>query len=447
MTLRNLFALIGIVGVSLACYNEARLQSGTYERMFQTFAQVMDEVDRHYLEEVDQQELFEGALKGMVSTLDQYSAYVGPQEYVEFRESLSQKFGGIGIYVLMDEESGLLTVASPLVGTPAFRAGVLAGDKIVAIDGQSTEGFTMDDALHRLRGEPGTSVRLSVLHDGAGQTEDILIERDTIKVDTVLGDVQRADGAWDFLLSEEDRIGYVRVTSFAEQTVDELTAAIAQLEQQNAKGLIIDLRNNAGGLLSAATQTCDMFLESGVIVTTRGRDDTVRDRYEAYSGSVARGWPIAVLVNNYSASASEIVAACLKDHGRAVVVGERTWGKGTVQEVIMLRDGKSVLKLTTASYWRPSNQNIHRRADAEEDDQWGVRPNEGYEVKLDRDEFVRMMTERRRRDTQVAGAVQDEIDPSAEEEAAEPFVDRQLERALEYIRESLGQPSVSPQAA
>lgn len=441
MPRRNLQILFAVAMISAACYAKAdSAYRSHYGRMFATFVDVLEQIDRHYVEQVDERNLFEGALEGAVSRLDEYSAYIPPQESTAFRESLDQEFGGIGIEVTWDRETRIFTVTSPMVGTPAYEAGILAGDTILLIDGEQTDGLEIEDIVRRLRGEPGQVVRLTVLHEGETKPREVAVERALINVPNVLGDTHDADGQWNFWLDAEAKIGYVRVTSFGEHTTDELREALDWLRKRKARALVLDLRNNAGGLLTAATATCDFFIPSGRIVSTRGRDRVEIDRYDASGKGIFTQLPMAVLVNRYSASASEIVAACLQDHGRAVIVGERSWGKGTVQNVIPLEEGRSVLKLTTATYWRPSGKNIHRSKQATEKDDWGVRPDEGLAVPLTDDELRRLVEERRRRDIVRPPAKRGAGEQPAAPGSADPATDRfdpQLDKAVEVLRKRL----------
>jgi carboxyl-terminal processing protease len=418
MPRRNLHFLLAIALISLACYKKAdSAYRSHYGRMIDTFVKVFEEIDNNYIKEVDDRQIFEGAIKGMVDQLDDpYSAYEPPQEAKEFQESLDQKFDGIGIELSIDAKTKRLTVMSPMIGTPAYEAGILAGDQLLAIDGQDTTGFKMDDAVRRLRGKRGKKVLLTILHEGQTQSVDIELERGLINVPSVLGDVRDSQGRWQFALSSDPRIGFLRVNTFGEQTVRELRAALDDLSNRGIRALIIDLRGNTGGYLSAAIGTCDLFVKEGEIVSIRGREahgtpnrdasppDEKGPRFRNEQRHMASGnapyttWPMAILVNRHSASASEIVAACLQDHQRAIVIGERTWGKGTVQNVVSLEGGKSALRLTIASFWRPSDKNIHRFADANETDDWGVCPNDGFEVKLSDDEWKRLIEDRRTRD-------------------------------------------------
>jgi carboxyl-terminal processing protease len=436
MPRRNFYLLIGLSLVSLLCYQEGGGQRSRYGRMFRTFSHVMQEIEENYVEPVDERKLFEGALSGMTRQLDEYSSYINPTDFRELQEDLGKSFGGIGIQVTLDEETRQLTVMSPVVGTPAYEAGIVAGDKIVKINDESTEGFSLQDAVARIRGEPGESVRLTLFREGAAEPKEYELKRAAIHVDTVLGDTRDAEDAWNFFLDDDARIGYVRVTAFSEQTADELDAAMTWLVNHRMRSLILDLRNNPGGLLRSAVAISDLFIDHGNIVTTKGRRGEVLDDYEATPGKYLH-FPMVVLVNQYSASASEIVSACLQDHDRAVVIGQRTWGKGSVQNIIGLEEGRSALRLTMASYWRPSGRNIHRRRDAKEEDEWGVKPNPGFEVKLEPDEFQKLLTERRERDI-----VRPHMDEAGTEALPDvPQEDPQLRRALQYLRQQLEKPA------
>jgi carboxyl-terminal processing protease len=232
-------------------------------------------------------------------------------------------------------------------------------------------------------------------------------------------------------LAADPQIGYVRINTFGARTVEELRAALEAIEKVGCRALVLDLRDNAGGLLTAGIEVADLFLESGVIMTTRGREGDVLDTYEAHSGSMLDGWPLAVLVNRYSASASEIVAAALQDHARALIVGERTWGKGTVQNVLKVEGGHALLRLTTAAYWRPSGRNIHRRRDAPPTEVWGVDPDPGLHVGLDEDQRRKVNEHWERRD--IVGAPAPTPGSAAEALADDP----QLAKAVNYLQTRL----------
>lgn len=428
MPRRNLHILFAVAVISLVC-------SAKVSRFGRVLAYAMDEINTRCLETVDQQRLFEGAMEGMTSCLDEYSEYIPPAELGQFEETLDSQFRGIGIEIRLDPGTKQLIVASPLVGSPAYEAGVRAGDRILRIDGRSTQGLSLADAAQRMRGEPGEPVVLTVVHQGETQPVDIEIIRAVISVDTVLGDTRNADGSWNFWLEGHDRIGYVRINSFSERTENELRRALTWLLAHRMRGLVVDLRNNPGGLLASAINICDMLIPSGTIVTTRDRRGLVETAYEASGKGTFTDFPMVVLVNQFTASASEIVAACLQDHRRAVVVGQRSFGKGTVQEILDLEPGQGILKLTTASYWRPSGKNIHRAADAGEKDAWGVSPDPGYEVIVDGRELSNLLEWRAQRDL---------VKPrpgAARISAPAPIADPQLAKAVEYLETSAGRPS------
>jgi carboxyl-terminal processing protease len=368
----------------------------------------------------------EAAIEGMLSKLDQYSNYIDPEEVENFRRGVESEFSGIGIQISL--EGGRLTVLSPIVGTPAYQAGLKPGDQIMKIEGEDTKGITIDDAVSKLKGKIGTSVTLTVRHVRDNSTETVKLERDKVRVETVLGDHRTDDDQWDYMYDAEKKIGYIRVTTFGRHTVEELQESMRQLKEKDLNGLILDLRFNPGGLLSAAIDISDMFLTEGTIVSTEGRNIAKRS-WSAKKRDTYSGFPMAVLVNRYSASASEIVSAALQDHDRVVVVGERTWGKGSVQNIVELEKGRSALKLTTAGYLRPSGKNIHKFDGATDADEWGVMPDEGYRIKLDGAELGQLLNYQRSR-----------ILLNRETEGSKPqrsYVDKQFQKALDYVSEQL----------
>jgi carboxyl-terminal processing protease len=452
----NLAWLLGTLGVALVglsvlqsapSIEPARQRKHENLRLL---VDVLEEVQHKYVKELDQdkmRELVENMINGGLERLDPHSGYINPKEFKHFQTQSRGKFGGVGIRIGLHPKSGALLVDSPMVGTPAYEAGVLAGDIIVKIDGKTTENVGLKEAVDLIQGEPGSKVTLTVVHAGQKKLVDLAMTRAEIVVHSVLGDQRKAGNLkeWDFMLDKENKLAYVRLQSFAETTAAELADVVQDLQRQGMKGLVLDLRTNPGGLLKAAVEISNMFLPEGKrIVSTKGRNH--RDEiYDALRrGSVlpnAAQLPLVILINRYSASASEIVAAALQDHFRAVVVGERSYGKGSVQNVILMENSTSALKLTTASYWRPNGKNIHRFPDSKEKDEWGVSPNKGYEVKLTDEERLRYFEWRRERDV-VRKPGQPAPPPSTEPEAgkerdAEPFHDRALEKGLEYLREQL----------
>lgn len=392
-----------------------------YFELMRVFADTFEQIERNYVKDIDRRKLVEAALRGMMDELDPYSNYISPDDMDRFNVQIEQELTGIGIQVTIDPQTKRLTVTSPLPGTPAYKAGILAGDTIMEINGKSTEKMSVDDAVKVLRGKEGDEVTIGVLHQGKPMVEQLKMARAKIHVPTVLGDTYNPDLTWNFMVDSEKKIGYVRLTAFSRNTTSELKKALTELKSQDMKGLILDLRFNPGGLLTTAVEVADLFLEEGKIVSTKGRNTEERVQYAKRPGTFA-GFPMAILVNRYSASASEIVAAALQDHHRAVIVGERTWGKGSVQNVIDLEGGKSQLKLTTASYHRPSGKNIHRFPDSKETDEWGVMPDENYAVQFSIPDMQSYLEYRKLRDV-----ISKEGPPKSE------FVDKQLAKALEYV--------------
>lgn len=446
---RNLTIIFFSAILSLICYSKAEKN-----RYASSVANAMDMVSDYYVDEVDSRALFEDAMSGMVAGLDQYSAYIGPDALSHMNASLDQEFGGVGVEVEKKEAELPLIVLNPLVGTPAYRGGILAGDHIIAVDDQSMIGLHLTDAVKLMRGKAGSEIKLTIERTGTKDPFDVTIVREVITVDSVLGDVRQVDGSWDFHLKENPRIAYLRLTTFGQHTVEEVGKVLeSTTEDRGFEGIIIDLRGNAGGLLDAAVGLCDLFVDKGRIVSTNGRHGKLRSSYEASSDIVVpKSIPMVILVNGFSASASEIVAACLQDHKRAIVIGERTWGKGTVQNVLDLEGGRSALKLTTATYWRPSGKNIHRRKDATDDEAWGVKPNQGFEVTIPEDMQEAVFLHRRKRDRYQAP--NEQADSTVDEESAEPgdateatADDPQLRRAIDYLKDKLREKDAATQTA
>lgn len=424
MPRRNLHLLLAVAAISLVCYLQKERS-----RYGHALVGVFDQIERRYYRPIEGSKLFEGAVEGMFGRLDEHSAYIEPKDVARFEESISGHFVGVGIEITLDPKTRQLMVAAPLAGSPAALAGIRAGDRITAIDGNSAQGLSLKDAEQRIRGKPGLPVVLTVVHQGEAKPVDVSIIRAVIQAETVQGDLRNPDNSWNWFLPGYDRIGYVRITSFNEQTEKELAAALAALVEGHARGLILDLRNNPGGLLKGAVAVCNMFIDSGVIVTTRGRGGRIREAYEADGKTRFPNVPMAVLVNQFSASAAEIVAACLQDHGRAVVVGQRTYGKGTVQEVIGLDEDQGALKLTVASYWRPSNRDISRPKNGETRTDWGVSPNDGFEVTVDGEPLAQLFRWRAQRDRHRA---------AHDDEDSRPLADTCLMKAVDYIEQATG---------
>ena len=311
----------------------------------QIFAKVMNIVQQYYVEPVDTQKLIYGGIKGMLRELDPHTNFLPPDIYKEFETETSGEFGGIGIEITV--EDGILTIISPIEDTPAWKAGIEAGDKVVEIDGVSTKGMSLVDAAQKMKGKNGTKIKLGIMRDSFEEPKIYTIMRDIVKVKSVK------------FVDLEEGYGYLRLTSFIENSASEMRKKVSEFKakNKNIKGLIIDLRRNPGGLLDQAIQISNLFLDKGIIVSTIGRDKNKKEVTQAKAGAAYTDFPIIVLINEYSASASEIVAGALKDNKRALIMGKRSFGKGSVQSVVKMGDG-SGLKLTVARYYTPSGVSI-----------------------------------------------------------------------------------------
>ncbi len=319
------------------------------------FSYVMERVRKDYVDgqKLTYQDLVYGALKGMLSTLDPHSEFMEPEKYKELQSDTQGAFGGLGIVISMKDN--FITVVAPMEDSPGFKAGILSGDRILKIDGRSTEKMSLQDAVKNLRGDPGTEVTMTVFRPLSNQMRDYKLTRSVINIDMV----KDIHGKKEFPLGE-NKIGYVRLVQFGEKTNEDLEAALKKLRGQGMQALILDLRWNPGGLLEQAVDVCEKFLPRGeLVVTTEGRNPAQSSVRKAMGhGDELRNMPMVVLVNLGSASASEIVAGCLQDLKRAIVLGEKTFGKGSVQSILPLNDG-SALRLTTAKYYTPSHKVIH----------------------------------------------------------------------------------------
>ncbi|WP_294945232.1 S41 family peptidase [Sulfurivirga sp.] len=343
-------ALMGgmiVVGASSMAGDRQPAQRGLPLKELRTFVEVFNLVERNYVEPVSEKTLIENAIKGMVSNLDPHSDYLPPKAFKEMQEHTTGEFGGLGMEVGMDKD-GFVKVVAPIDDTPAQRAGIRSGDLIIKIDDKPVKGMTLTEAVKLMRGKPGTEVTLTIVRKGENKPLVIKLKRAIIKVKSVKQKLL------------EPGFGYVRISQFQIRTGSDLIEAIQKLEKKNGgplKGLVLDLRNNPGGVLTAAVKVSDAFLNDGLIVYTKGRTADARMKFEARSGDVLDGRPIVVLVNEGTASASEIVSGALQDHHRALIAGRKTFGKGSVQTLMPLSNG-AALKITTARYYTPSGRSI-----------------------------------------------------------------------------------------
>ncbi|MBI5118422.1 S41 family peptidase [Candidatus Poribacteria bacterium] len=408
-----------IIGNGLSGYVAA--QTGSPYKDLEVFSDALSIVQSEYVQEVPTQTLIYGALKGMLDKLDPHSQFMQPETYKELKVETEGHFGGLGIVISLDENK-VLTVVSPIEDTPAFKAGVQAGDKIMKIDGASTEGLVLEEAVKKLRGPKGSQVKVSVirLHETDGKVPEELeftLTRDDIKIPSVKSRML------------ESNIGYIRLVEFSERTASELHKAIIDLKSQGMRSLVLDMRNNPGGLLNVSADVSEEFLDKGkLIVYTESRNTEQNLRFKSKKNpSVDPSTPMVVLVNQGSASASEIVAGALKDWHRAVVLGEKTFGKGSVQSIIPLSDG-SALRLTTAKYLTPGGHSI---------DGVGIIPD--IEVKISKEQFVHLlggldMTAPLVIKGQTKTDGETESKPDQESKEKPVMTDVQLQRAVELLQ-------------
>lgn len=385
--------------------SETNATESAYAQM-ELLTEVLLLVRKHYVEELSYEDLIEGALKGMLQSLDAHSAFMDEEEYETMKDDTKGEYGGIGIRIGIKDN--VLTIIAPIEDTPGFRAGLQSGDRILEIDGEKSVGITMRDAVSLLRGERGKKVVLSILAEGASEPHDVEIIREEIKVSSVKGERIVRDG-----------IAYVRITQFADRSTADLHEALETLKADGMRALVLDLRSNPGGLLREAVRMSETFLKLGsVVVSTKGRTGAAKALERKANGVVRyEDIPIVVLINAGSASASEIVAAALRDNKRGILVGQTSFGKGSVQNVIPIRtDGKSGLRLTTAYYYTPSGRLIHNI---------GIDPD--VPVFLDREEWRRVQIRRAHLETP-------EMFKDAEKEEFADVVDRQLERAVDLLQ-------------
>jgi carboxyl-terminal processing protease len=488
MPLRNLAWLLvvpGFVLLGLAICYSAPAPDRDYKLLRQV-VDVLAEIDANYVKELndeDREKLIEAMINGGLKKLDDHSEYLTAEKRKQFETDAEGRIfsgGGVGITLATDPQTKLLKIDHPMPGTPAYDAGVVANDLIVRVGDTPTDNMTTADAAKLIKGPVGTPVTLTIRRAGRTPTDqDVTLTRAAIEAHPVVGVRRRADDPlhWEWFADPANKIALVRIRTFSELTCGtkdkpgELQRAVEEIKAAGGRAIILDLRENPGGLLNQAAAVVDLFIPEGKIVSTRdrrGSERTFNAKKKAFDLSTEEGRqkerqsptflplpgdprPMAVLVNKGSASASEIVAAALQDHGRAVVIGDRTYGKGSVQKLFNLSDGAAV-KLTTETYWRPSGKNIDRpRAPKDNPDEWGVRPNPGLEVPTTEDERLRYALEVERSDW--AAGRPDVVGPSPPApgplvvplgpdnkpliDVSKPYEDRPLARAVEYLTKQL----------
>ena len=411
--------VVGLIGAAAYLFSAGGPQAGSSDtfRQLKLFGDVFERVRAEYVEEVTDQELIEAAINGMLTSLDPHSGYLDAKKYRDMQVQTKGEFGGLGIEVTM--EDGLVKVVSPIDDTPAHRAGIQAGDVITHINSEPVLGMSLAEAVERMRGPVDTSIALTLRRPGQDEPIDVSMARAVITISPV---------RW----TAETDVGYVRITTFNEQTEAKLREAIEALESElgdKMKGVVVDLRNNPGGLLEQAVQVADTFLDRGEIVSTRGRRTDSIQRFNARQGDLLGGRPMVVLINGGSASASEIVAGALQDHDRAIVMGTPSFGKGSVQTIMPL-PGHGAIRLTTARYFTPAGTSIQAT---------GITPD--IEVRQSRVEVIDQGAARREADLrgrleneQVEGEASEPVAEGAEGGAGAEEEDYQLARAIDLLR-------------
>jgi carboxyl-terminal processing protease len=432
--LRIVLVIFGVflVGVLIGSgqYQKVSALSNTTFEGLKLFSDVIHIIQKDYVEETKSKDLIYGAVKGMLETLDPHSAFMPPNVFKEMQEETKGRFEGLGIEITIKE--GVLTVVSPIEDTPAFKAGILAGDQILKIDGESTKNFTLMDSVKRMRGPKGSKVTITIMREGFTKPKDFTLVRDVIPIRSVRHELL------------EKHYGYIRISQFQDKTSSDFDKAMKALEEESKgtlKGLVLDLRNNPGGLLDQAVKISDRFIESGTIVSIDGRREDVKQKWPAHPEGTLTRYPLVVLINGGSASGSEIVAGAIQDHGRGILVGTQTFGKGSVQTIIPLKDG-SGLRLTTARYYTPNGRSIQAKGIVPDIIVKPSRPEEDKETVLPKLPSEKDL-ERHLMDLE-KGVPKEKEKPKKEETKKEEIkkedtkekkpIDNQLERGLELLK-------------
>jgi len=395
--------------------------SGEIYKKLELFTDVLAIVQKSYVEPVQSKDLVYGALKGMLDSLDPHSQFMDPDMYKEMQVETEGEFGGLGIEITIRDK--WLTVVTPIPGTPAFEGGLSPGDRIVKIDGESTEDITLLQAVKRLRGKPGTTIQLTIMRVGKGELLEFSLKRDIIKLESIKDP---------HIIDPQTGIAYIRITQFQEHTTDDLKNTLKELDEKGIKALILDMRNNPGGLLLEAIKVSELFIQNKLVVYTKGRLPEQNVEYKSQNGSRYASLPLVVLVNGGSASGSEIVAGAIQDYHRGILLGTKTFGKGSVQSVLPLKDGSAV-RLTTAKYFTPNGRSIHGE---------GILPDIVVEISPEDEVKLRLQKTRRpivpppseeKPDSIKEKQDKDKKDKEEKEEEKE-IPDVQLERAIDLLK-------------
>lgn len=436
MPKRNIVWLVvgAVIAVLLWKVPETRIRRDALYNTFSPLLDVRVQILKHYVDDVDDEELLRGAIDGMLSKLDPYSCYYTEEEYADFEKRTQGQFLGIGVVVAINPNPAIgLVVISPIEGSPAFRAGLRAGDRITHVDGVKTSGLSLEKCVKLISGgDEGTRVRLTCQRTGQEEPLEVVITRGVVNVPTIRGWARNSDWQWDYLIDPEHRIGYVRILSFEGRTSEDFREVVDRLyREQQIKGLVLDVRDDPGGLLHEVVSIASRFISDGLIVSIKGRESPA-EPYRADPRNTYPQVPMAVLVNAGSASASEILAGTLKDHGLATIVGEKTFGKGSVQKILQVENGHGRIKLTTEYYYLPNGERIHGK---------GIVPD--IPVALTASERSQLLESwlavYSTAETRTAPA----DPPPATTPADERFeitLDRQLQEALRVVREKIDAP-------
>ena len=427
-----LILMVFFLGITIGLvrsHKVAALSNNMYEDL-KVFTDVIGLLQKEYVEETNSKDLVHGAIKGMLETLDPHSAFMPPKMYKEMQEETKGRFEGLGLEITIKD--GVLTVVSPIEDTPAFKAGILAGDQILKIEGELTKSLTLFDSVKRLRGPKGTKVTITIMREGLTKPRDYTLIREVIPIRSVRHELL------------EKQYGYIRLSQFQEKTDVEFDKALKALEEESKgslRGLILDLRNNPGGLLDQAVKISDRFIESGLIVSMEGRREEQKMRFNAHAQGTITRYPLVVLINGGSASGSEIVAGAIQDHGRGILLGTQTFGKGSVQTIFPLKDG-SGLRLTTAKYFTPSGRSIQAKGIAPditvkpsrpEEEKEAIVPKMPTEKDLERHLEIEKGVPREKEKPKKEESKKEEPQKKEDVKEKKP-VDHQLDRALELLK-------------